>query len=534
MDIDITRLDSSRFQRLCNDLLLRILPDMKPIDGSGGDDGVDSFIGMLKGELVIYQYKFFDGRLNSSRKKQIIDSFNTAKDKNAGMKEWTLMITVDFTCEEQKWFETELIEKNSEIKIDYWGKQKLESLICENDTLLEKYFSKSIMVAGKKAVKALSFLSDPPIKRIMSHADEMKKIANENPHLGMKYVVDSEKNQTNVTFDPKQPMEFSVKLKFPKEKFGDTKPDKLLDKINSGETIQFNEGEVEAIEFKDDEMKDLIPDASKLRMVIQPQYLLNEVMVSIEVPNSPLFYDDVKMIPIRMEGDNIALSLKNLPCETQMEFSKNTGVAKFNIKYSITGKPIFTVKRFMNFVDTIEKNKMLLIRHKDSGKTIMQGAINFDSVELIDPFSRMLVEKLSIIENQKHVSFNFPEQVTDNDYNYMLMASDLVNSGVHNTTIKDITLNITLKGIDSFLEKYHNEGDKMTGVVARYAGVKINIFGVEIPIGEVEHRLPKMKIINLEEVQEKIKAKEQLIGVVLKPVNPNDTMNVIQVKSNDS
>jgi len=532
MDIDITRLNPTTFQNLCNDLLVRIITDLKPIDGAGGDDGIDGFTGKLKGEVVVYQYKFFDGRLNSSRKKQILDSFNTAKEKNAGMKKWTLMISLDLTPEEQKWFETELIEKNTDVKIDYFGRQKIESLICENDTLLEKYFNKSIMVAGKKAVSAIGFLSDPPLKRIMSHADEMKKIVNDNAHLGIKYVIDSEKNQTNVTFDPKQPMEFTVKLKFPKEKFGDMNPDKFLDKLNSGDTINFDEGEVEAIGFKNDEMKDFISDTSKFRMTIQPQYLSNKVMVSVEIPNSPLFYDAVEMAPIKVEGDNITVRLSNLPCDTQMEISKSTGVAKFNLKYSMTGKPIFTAKRFIDFIDTIEKNKMILIRHKESGKTIMQGVINPDKMELIDSFSRLLVEKLSIIENQKHISFKFPEQVTEDDYNYMLMAADLANSGVHKTSINDMTLNVKLDGIESFLQKYQDEGDEMKGIVAKYSGVMINIFGVKIPIGEVEHRLPKMKIVNLDEIQEKVKSKKELIGVVLRPIKPKDTMEVILVNNN--
>jgi len=535
IDIDITRLDPSLFQQLCSDLLVRIIPDMRPVDGAGGDDGIDGFVGHLKGDVVIYQYKFFDDRLNSNRRKKIVGSFNTAKEKNAGMKAWTLMISMDFTPDEQKWFETELVGKNPEIKIEYWGKQKIENLVCENDTLLEKYFNKSIIVAGKKAVKAIGFLSDPPIKRILSHADEMKRITRENPHLGMNYSVDSEKNIMNVTFDPKQPMEFTVKLKFPKEKFsGETEPDKLLDKLNSGEVITFDEGEVESIEFKNDELEDMVPDAAKLRMTIQPQYLSNKIIVSVEIPNSPLFYDDVEMAPLRVTVDDVLVGLSNLPCDAQMIISKNTGVAKFDLKYSMTGKPIFSAKRFIDFLDEISNNKTLLIRHKESGMTIMRGIINLDETKLIDAFSKLLVEKLSIIENLKDVSFKFPEQVTEEDYNYVLMTADLASSGVHRTSIKDMTLNIKLDGMEGFLKKYHDEGDEIIGFMMRHSGVRINLFGVDIDIGDVEHRLPKMKIVNYGDIQEKIKAQKSLIDVVLRPINPRDVMEVIQVKKDDT
>lgn len=534
-DIDVTRLDSNQFQQLCGDLLVRIIPEMRPIDGVGGDDGIDGFVGHLKGSLVIYQYKHFDGRLNSSRKRQITDSFNTAKEKNPGMKAWTLMISIDFTPDEQKWFETELIEKNPDININYWGKQKIESLVCENDTLLEKYFNKSIMVAGKKAVKAIEYLSDPPIKLIMSHADEMKRITRENPHLGMKYVVDSEKNLTNVTFDPIQPIEFTVKLKFPKEKFGgEMEPNMLLDKLNSGDIITFEEGEVESVEFKNDELEDMIPEGAKLRMTIQPQYLSNKIVASVEIPNSPLFYDNVEMTPLKATADELSIELNNLPCEARMVISKNTGVAKFDFKYSMTGKPIFSAKRFINFLDAISKNKIILIREKESGKTLMHGIVNIDEAKLIDPFSRLLVEKLAIIEIYQHASFKFPEEVTEDEYNYLLMAADLLSTGIHRTHIKNMTLNIKFEGMEGFLKKYHEDGDEIVGIITRNSDVKINIFGVEIPLNEVERRLPKMKIMNIDEIREKMTSQAPLVGVVLSPINSQDMMEVIRVKKDVS
>jgi hypothetical protein len=158
MEVDVTQIgEPKKFEKMCTDLLYRTYPDIKPIEGAGGDDGIDSFAGYLNGCLVVFQYKYLPGRLDSSRKKQILDSLNTAITKNPGLKEWTLIIPTVFTIDEQKWFEVEVIQKNN-IKIDYWGKQKIEAEISKNQTLLERYFSSSLMNAAKKLIKQCLFL----------------------------------------------------------------------------------------------------------------------------------------------------------------------------------------------------------------------------------------------------------------------------------------------------------------------------------------------------------------------------------------
>ena len=75
MNIDLTHLNHQTFERLCNDLLDIEIEDVKLIEGSGGDKGVDGFRGEISGGVEIYQHKFFTHALKSSQKSQIKDSF---------------------------------------------------------------------------------------------------------------------------------------------------------------------------------------------------------------------------------------------------------------------------------------------------------------------------------------------------------------------------------------------------------------------------------------------------------------------------
>jgi len=530
MDIDVTRLkDGNEFQRMCNDLIKRTITGLKPIEGAGGDDGIDSFTGYLNGELVVYQYKFLPGRLTSSRKKQILESFSTAKDKNKDLKKWTLLIPTDFTTTEQKWFENEIINKNNSIDIDYWGKQHLESEIIKNETVLERYFSASTIAAGKKAEKALSFLTDPPIKKLFRHTDEIKKVLKDNKHLGAKIRYDSEKNQTHVDFNPQYPVEFKVSFKFPKEKFGDIKTsDEFLKKLNDG-IVHFSEEEVSKVEFKDKDMEGLIPKDGKVKMTIMPQYLMKKVPVILEVPNTAIFYDYLEIEPISNTDDSFVFKINNLPFEMQITMNKQTNIAKIDLKDNFSGKSIHYAKRFIEFVEATKKNKFLLIRDKKSGKPVLNGNVNIDDNIEIDKLSANLIKYLTIIEQYSGVSFTFPENVSEEEYNYMVLGAELLKNSKYFETIGNLKLSVKKEGVHKFIEDFESKG-QINGITTKYTESKINIFGKVIDIGDTLFKFPPMKISNLEEIKTKLSENIDNVEIVLIPVNKNDKTEVMLVK----
>jgi hypothetical protein len=91
--IDFSNLGNSKFQRLCNDLVIAEYPEAKCIEGSGGDMGIDCYIGDLKGSsLIVFQHKFLPRTLEPSGKKQIKQSLVTALEAFGNIKKWVLLI----------------------------------------------------------------------------------------------------------------------------------------------------------------------------------------------------------------------------------------------------------------------------------------------------------------------------------------------------------------------------------------------------------------------------------------------------------
>ena len=74
----------------------------EPVDGSGGDFGLDSFLGVIGGEIIAYQAKYFEGRLNSKRRKQVESSLERAVGCHSDLLKWTLAIPIDFNVHEHK------------------------------------------------------------------------------------------------------------------------------------------------------------------------------------------------------------------------------------------------------------------------------------------------------------------------------------------------------------------------------------------------------------------------------------------------
>jgi len=74
--VDLKALDSTKFHSLCNALVKAEYSDATCVEGSGGDEGIDCFLGnnMNVDNLHVFQHKFLPTTLNDSGKGQIKSS----------------------------------------------------------------------------------------------------------------------------------------------------------------------------------------------------------------------------------------------------------------------------------------------------------------------------------------------------------------------------------------------------------------------------------------------------------------------------
>jgi len=76
----LRELDWDTFQRLIGQLLAARFPNktIRPVDGPGGDGGLDVYEGVLDGRPTIWQCKQFPNGLGTRQRAKVKESLNTA------------------------------------------------------------------------------------------------------------------------------------------------------------------------------------------------------------------------------------------------------------------------------------------------------------------------------------------------------------------------------------------------------------------------------------------------------------------------
>jgi hypothetical protein len=141
--MDLTKLDSTSFANLCDDLVKACFPNAKCFEGRGGDLGIDCYLGDLEGvDLQVFQHKFLPKTLASTGKGEIRKSLETAKENFKNLKKWTLLLPKKFTFEEDKWFKS--LGKKYDIEIEVWDETELKHLLYQFPSIRKEYLPLSI------------------------------------------------------------------------------------------------------------------------------------------------------------------------------------------------------------------------------------------------------------------------------------------------------------------------------------------------------------------------------------------------------
>lgn len=139
------------FAELVTQLIISKYPEARSIEGRGGDEGVDTFIGSFHGEIWVFQSKYYpdsfggSDSISRSRRVQVEKSLRRAREKQ-DLKKWTLCLPKNLNPYEQTWFDS-LKAKYPDVDIDYWGESHLRNLLLQekNTGLQYYYFCKKVL-----------------------------------------------------------------------------------------------------------------------------------------------------------------------------------------------------------------------------------------------------------------------------------------------------------------------------------------------------------------------------------------------------
>jgi len=139
----LRELGKEKFESLVHQMLLKKYPGagIKRCDGTGGDEGIDSFSGDLSDGPAIWQCKHFPDRIRRTQKKQILKSAQTAFAFRAPQR-WTLCVPIDLRTKEHLWFQTEVVNKyKRRAKIELMTASEILHELVYNRPLRDMFFS---------------------------------------------------------------------------------------------------------------------------------------------------------------------------------------------------------------------------------------------------------------------------------------------------------------------------------------------------------------------------------------------------------
>lgn len=165
----LKELDRDTFEKLCFQLLKARFPGMniRAVDGSGGDGGLDIFLGEASGIRYVWQCKSFPNGIRSSQKKQVKESLDLAI-LNHSPRRWVLCLSIDPTPKAWEWIDS--------LKDDYMGKADIGVMpasdivheLCYRGSIRRAFFPHATVedIPLREAITGTAGLSDDQVREV--------------------------------------------------------------------------------------------------------------------------------------------------------------------------------------------------------------------------------------------------------------------------------------------------------------------------------------------------------------------------------
>lgn len=153
-------LDKDRWEELCYLLFKQEFAGLHRVDGSGGDDGIDAYIGTFDNPSIVFQFKFFSGGFGKSQIAQIKSSLEKVLETRSRLRKWILACSAEPTPQARRALDN-LIAEHPEVGIEIHTEGDMKSKLLKHPAVRNRFYDDGMDVL--KSVLALGDMD--PVKR---------------------------------------------------------------------------------------------------------------------------------------------------------------------------------------------------------------------------------------------------------------------------------------------------------------------------------------------------------------------------------
>jgi hypothetical protein len=455
----LRELSKESFESLIHQILLRKYPGggIKKSEGTGGDQGIDSFSGNLTDGPAIWQCKHFPDRIRRSQKKQILESAKVAFEFHRP-KRWTLCVPVDFRTEEHQWFQAEVINRyESYAKVGLMGASDILHELTYDRPLRDAFFednsiSNALSIrqialgTEKKSLEqkeqltvqfAQQFLEgnldlEPRLQPIMTIGLSCSPRGN-GAVPGSVFSV--RKGHVAIDYIPRNPETYNLDPMSLHVTLNRAHSNKLQKSIDTGQPFNFPVGAILKLDSQSPLLCHLFQghDPAHLQMEIRPgippQFAKEYPMRLLS--GAPLGTVELSPIPFKLtqfgRKEMTLTSCSRLPIEIsiKLKYPPAQG-ANITIQPRIAGADAVEVIKVLEFLDGLEKSSNFEIFTLDPPGRLFSEAGKFSNRLNIPEGYRKALSQIAQISTHFGVPVSIPEEITRQDLRKIEMLMHIV------------------------------------------------------------------------------------------------------------
>jgi len=445
----LRELGKETFEFFVHQLLLKKYPgaDIKKSEGSGGDQGIDSFSGDLSDGPSIWQCKHFPDRIRQAQKRQILRSVEIAF-KSHRPKRWTLCVPIDLRTEEHKWFQAEVINRYKGLAtIELMGAAEMLEELISNRPLRDAIFednsisnalslrqialgtgSRSLQQREQLTVEmAQQFLEgnldlEPRLQPIMTIGLSCPPYRN-GSMAGSVFSV--RRGPMAIDYIPRDPTSYKLDPLSLQVTLSRTYSNKLQKSIDTGLPFKFPAGAILKLDSESPLLRHLLRthDPTQLEMEIRPEVPAG--FVAKEHPmrfltGSPVGSIELSYVPFKVtqfgRKEIVLLSCSRLPIEIsiRLETPPNPG-ANITIRALIPGADAIDLSKVFEFLHGLERTGNLEVLSFDPPGPLFSEVGRFSNKLKISAKLKKIVSDAALISSYFQVPLRIPDEITQHD-----------------------------------------------------------------------------------------------------------------------